>query len=393
MLIIPTNRGRLEGISTLAHHHISTLKMVKPIEIPTKTLSKRAFQQLFSVVFSVSGLAIVTLLVAIASLFWGAYELSPLEVLTYLVAWLGWSDVEIPASIHYMLFSLRLPRIILALLVGATLAISGAALQALFRNPLADPMMVGITFGAMLFAVAGLVLVNSMILVFQSFFGYVSVTILAFIGSLITTWLVYRLSTFGGRTYVATMLLAGVAIGSLASALTGLITYFSDESQLRDITFWTLGSLGGAQWQLVMVLLPATTILLVLLIRQARALNLLLLGEQEAAYAGVNIQKVKKIVIICTAMGVGACVAACGVIGFVGLVVPHLLRMMRGTDYPWLLPGSALLGGALLVFADTIARTAIAPAELPIGVLTSLIGSPFFLWLLLKNRGRTTINF
>ncbi|MDX1942531.1 MAG: iron ABC transporter permease [Saprospiraceae bacterium] len=368
--------------------------MVKPIEIkPSKSLIKRALQHSFSVVFSVAGLAVATIVVAIASLFWGAYDIAPSEILHYIISLLDWSDAAVPASIHYMLFNLRLPRIILALLVGATLAISGASLQALFRNPLADPMMVGITFGAMLFAVAGLVLVNSMLFLFHNFFGYISVTILAFIGSLITTGLVYKLSTFGGRTYVATMLLAGIAIGSLSSALTGLITYFSNESQLRDITFWTLGSLGGAQWQVIIILFPITFLITFLLIRQSRALNLLLLGEQEAAYAGVNVQKVKKTVILCTALGVGACVATCGVIGFVGLVVPHLLRMMRGTDYRWLLPGSALLGGALLIIADTIARTAIAPAELPIGVLTSLIGSPFFLWLLLKSRGRMSVNF
>ncbi|HMN90689.1 MAG TPA: iron ABC transporter permease [Saprospiraceae bacterium] len=369
--------------------------MVKPIEIASYRQVKKTIQQrLYTAVFSVKGLAVVTMLVAIASLFQGAYALSPKEIFDCIMAQFGWSEVTVPAGVSYMLFQLRLPRIILGLLVWATLASSGAALQALFRNPLADPGLVGVTSGAMLFAVFGIVFTTHIALIYNTLFlNYFTLTIFAFTGSLLTTWLVYRLSTFGNRTYVATMLLAGVAMSALAGAITGLFTYFSNESQLRDITFWTLGSLGSAQWIFVIVLLPICCVLFFLIIRQAPALNLLLLGEQEAAYAGVNIQRLKKTVIICTALGVGACVAACGVIGFVGLVVPHLLRLVRGTNYRWLLPASALLGGALLVVADTIARTAIAPAELPIGVLTALLGSPFFLWLLLKSRGRMAIHF
>lgn len=344
-------------------------------------------------VFSVFVLAIATIVVAIVSLFWGAYDLSPTEVLTYLAAWIGWSEAEIPDGISYLLFQLRLPRIVTALLVGATLAASGAGLQALFRNPLADPGLVGVTSGSMVFIVIGIVTLQPLMAVIGSYGGFFALTALGFLGGLLTTWIVYRLATVGNKTYVATMLLAGVAISALAGAVTGLFTYFSSEDQLRDITFWTLGSLGAARWEMVAVLFVVTAALLVFLFRQSRALNLLLLGEQEAAYAGVNVQRVKKTVVICTALGVGACVAACGIIGFVGLIVPHLLRLVQGTDYRWLLPSSALLGGVLLIGADTIARTIIAPAELPIGVLTSLCGSPFFLWLLLRNRDSNAINF
>lgn len=305
----------------------------------------------------------------------------------------GPTEADASSTAAYVLWHIRLPRVVLALAVGAMLAVSGAALQALFRNPLADPGLVGVTSGAMLFTVAGIVLSNQLTVAMSAYVNYFTLTILGFLGSLFTTWIVYRLATFGNKTYVTTMLLAGVAIGALAGAVTGLFTYFSNEEQLRDITFWTLGSLGSASWQAVSVLLPIAIGVLLVLFWQARALNLFLLGEQEAAFIGLPIERTKRIVVICTALGVGASVVFCGMIGFVGLVVPHLLRLTRGTDHHWLLPASALLGGTLLVIADSVARTAIAPAELPIGVLTALIGSPFFLWLLLRSRGRMAIHF
>lgn len=367
--------------------------MVKTTNILQKKIQQRNRFQIISAAFSITGLAIAAVIVAMASLFLGAYDLSIQEILQLLFAQVGLAEAEASPAVSYLLLQIRLPRILLAMVVGSTLAVSGAALQALFRNPLADPGLVGVTSGAMLFTVTGIVISNQLAVVLSGYFNYFTLTILGFAGSLLTTWLVYRLATFGNKTYVATMLLAGIAISALAGAATGLFTYFSNEEQLRDITFWTLGSLGNASWQAVAVLLPIALGVMIVLFRHTRAMNLLLLGEQEAVYAGVNIQKIKRIVIVFTALGVGACVAACGMIGFVGLVVPHLLRLFKGTDHCWLLPASALLGGSLLVIADSIARTAIAPAELPIGVLTALIGSPFFLWLLLKSRGRFALNF
>jgi len=367
--------------------------MVQSTKISPRKVQQRTRTRAIAAVFSITGLAIATVFVAVASLFWGAYELSVTDTLRLILSELGFVDAAAPPAVSYLLWHIRLPRILLALAVGGTLAVSGASLQALFRNPLADPGLVGVTSGAMMFTVAGIVLSSQLTLAMSAYVNYFTLTILGFLGSLLTTWIVYRLATFGNKTYVATMLLAGVAIGALAAAVTGLFTYFSNEEQLRDITFWTLGSLASANWNSLSVVLPIAIIVMLILMRQTRAMNLFLLGEQEAAFAGVNVQRTKHIIVVCTALGVGACVVLCGMIGFVGLVVPHLLRLTRGTDHRWLLPASALLGGALLVLADSVARTAIAPAELPIGVLTALIGSPFFLWLLLRSRGRMAIQF
>lgn len=366
--------------------------MVKSTEILPEEVPTQESKPLFTALFSIAGLSFFLLTVGLGSLFWGAYELEAAEIGRLLVAQVGLGEKEMTPAVHYLLFHIRLPRVILAILVGAILSVSGASLQALFRNPLADPGLVGVTSGAMLFTVAGIVSSHHFFGALSGCFNYFTLTLLGFAGSVLTTWLVYRLSTYGGTTYVATMLLAGVAIGALSGAVTGLFTYFSSEEQLRDITFWTLGSLGSANWRAVAVLAPLAGIILWFLFRLAPSMNLLLLGEQEAAYAGVDTEKTKRLIIICTALGVGASVAVCGMIGFVGLVVPHLLRLLRGADHRWLLPASALLGGALLTLADSVARTAIAPAELPIGVLTALIGAPFFLGLLLKARGRLAVH-
>lgn len=341
---------------------------------------------------SLPGLAVLGLLVVSLSLFVGAYELRPAEVIRVIAASLGLADAESGPAVSYLLWNIRMPRIALAMLVGGMLAISGAALQALFRNPLADPALVGVTSGAMLFTVAGLVLGNPLSAWLGAGFNYLTLAFLGFLGGALSTWLVYRLATFGRTTYVATMLLAGVAVSAIAAAVTGLFTYFSDEAQLRDITFWTLGSLSGANWSMVGLLFAVSLIVVFGLMRHAGALNLFLLGEQEAAFTGVNTERTKRVVILCTALGVGACVSASGMIGFVGLVVPHLLRLARGAELKWLLPASAISGGILLTVADTVARSAIAPAELPIGVLTALIGGPFFLWLLIKGRGRFSVH-
>jgi iron complex transport system permease protein len=238
----------------------------------------------------------------------------------------------------------------------------------------------------MVFAVAGILFSASVLGVLGSWLGYATVTVMAFTGSLLTTFLVYWLASSKGYTSVVTMLLAGVAITALGGALTGLMTYFSDEDELRDITFWTLGSLGGANWQMLALLVPLVLLPAFILWRQSSQLDLLLLGEREAAYTGVNTQRTKWIVISCAALIVGACVAVSGVIAFVALVVPHLVRLIQGPRHRSLLLGSALLGGLLMVWADTAARTLIAPAELPIGILTALLGAPFFIWLLLKTK-------
>lgn len=331
---------------------------------------------------------LLVLLVAIA-LFQGAYALTIRETLMTLLSAIGWADGEVAPSVQYLLVHIRLPRILLGVVVGAGLSVSGAAIQGLFRNPLADPTLIGITSGGMLFAIMGIVLANTLLAGVGVIFGYATVSVLAIMGSLLTTLLVYRLATYQGRTQITTMLLAGIAITALCGAITGLFTYFSSEAQLRDITFWTLGSLAGANWSLLAIIFLPIVVAIVLLLRHSRSLDLFLLGEQEAAYLGVPVQRVKGMIIILTALTVGVCVSVTGIISFVALIVPHWVRLLIGPTHKALLINSALLGASLLVLADMIARTVIAPAELPIGILTALLGAPFFIWMLLKDRMRT----
>jgi iron complex transport system permease protein len=272
----------------------------------------------------------------------------------------------------------------LAGLVGGGLAVAGAAIQGLFRNPLAEPSLIGITSGAMLFAVSSIVLMGSFLATFSAIFQQATVSIFAFIGGLLTTYLVYFLSSKHGRTNVMTMLLAGIAITAFAAAITGIFIFLSDDQQLRDITFWSLGSVSSASWIQLGITAPIVLIGTFLLNTHAKSLNAILLGEKEATYLGIKVERVKSQIILITALIVGVSIAMTGIIGFVGLIIPHFLRLIFGTDYRFLLKGSALLGAIFLIIADTLARTIIAPAELPIGILTALVGAPFFLWLLLQ---------
>ncbi len=221
---------------------------------------------------------------------------------------------------------------------------------------------------------------------FQNLFGIYTLPIAAFFGSLFTTLIVYRLSNNEGKTDVSTLLLAGIAINALAGALTGLLTYMADDTQLRTLTFWSMGSLGNANWDQVIAAAPFILLAVIVIPWQARALNAILLGEAEAGHLGFDLEKIKLLLILLVALAVGAAVALSGIIGFIGLVVPHLLRLSIGPDHRLLLPASALLGASLLLLADLIARTVVAPAELPIGIITATLGGPFFLWLLLRFR-------
>lgn len=339
-------------------------------------------RSLWAWLFSVPALTGLLILVIVLSVSVGAYSIGFEDWLSLFAAHTG-TDTE---NLRYLLLHIRLPRVVLGVTAGAGLALAGAAMQGLFRNPLADPGLVGVSGGAMLFAVAGLALVHPLMAAITQTLGYATITILAFAGSLSATWLVYRIATTGRSTQVASILLAGIAISAMAGALTGLLTYFSSEQSLRDITFWTLGSLSGANWQIVSITALSVGLSAIIIFSHTQGLNLFLLGEGEAALAGVAVQKLKKQIIIAIALAVGACVAVCGMIGFIGLVMPHLARMLAGADHRKLLIRSALLGSILLPLADTVARTIVAPAELPIGVLTALLGAPFFLWLLVQKR-------
>lgn len=285
-----------------------------------------------------------------------------------------------------ILFDIRLPRLVLGILVGAALAVSGAVMQGLFRNPLADPGLVGIGAGAGLGAITAIVLGGFLPVALQTALSYYIVPLAAFFGGWITTLLLYRIATSRGRTSVAVMLLGGIAIGSLAGAVSGVLIYMADDSQLRDLTFWGLGSLAGATWDKVVIAGPLIILALASTPFLARSLNALALGEAPAAHMGIPVQRMKNISILAVAAAVGAAVAVSGGIGFVGIVVPHLLRILIGPDHRYLLPNSALLGATLLIAADMISRTVIAPAELPIGIVTATLGGPFFLWILLRNR-------
>lgn len=284
-----------------------------------------------------------------------------------------------------ILGQIRLPRTLLGLAVGAVLALSGVAMQGLFRNPLADPGLVGVAAGAAMGAAVAIVGGAWFGGMPEAFAPYL-LSFCAFVGGLGVTALVYRLGRRDGQTNVATMLLAGVAMTALGGAAVGLFSYLADDATLRTLTFWNLGSLNGASYERLWPLLLVAAGVAVWLPRRAKALNALLLGESEARHLGVDVERLKRELVFCTALGVGAAVAAAGLIGFIGLVVPHLMRLLVGPDHRLLLPASALAGASLLLLADLVARLALAPAELPIGIVTALIGAPFFLYLLVRGR-------
>ena len=277
-----------------------------------------------------------------------------------------------------VLLYVRFPRVVLAALVGAMLAISGTTLQGIFRNPLADPGLIGITAGAGLGASLWIVLVGGGVL------GMWGLPIAAFACGMFVTIGVWKISETRGKVHTVTLLLAGIALNSLAGACIGLMTFLADDEQLRSLTFWLLGGFGGATWSVVLVTFPIAIVGLFVLLQQASALNALSLGESEAYHLGVPTESLKRISVFGVALTVGAAVSAAGGIGFIGLVVPHLLRLMGGADHRYVLPGSALGGAILLILADLFSQTVVIPAELPVGIVTALIGGPFFLWLLIK---------
>lgn len=331
-------------------------------------------------VFAVLGLGLAG--AVLASLGLGAVAIPPGRVVAVLLQGGGDPDLAREALV---ILNIRLPRTLLGLLVGAGLAVSGALMQGLFRNPLADPALVGVSAGAGLAAAAVIVLGDRLraTLGLSGPLPYATLPVAAFLGGLAATLGLYAVASRGGRTAVATLLLAGIALAALTGALTGLLVYASDDRQLRDLTFWSLGSLGGATWTKVAASAPAILPVLVLVPFLGRGLNALVLGEAEAFHLGIAVERLKRCVILLVAVAVGAGVAAAGVIGFVGLVVPHALRLVIGPEHRRLLPACALLGGTLLVLADVAARLVVAPAELPIGIVTALVGAPVFLWLLL----------
>ena len=289
--------------------------------------------------------------------------------------------ISVPVSEQQeaIFWTIRLPRVALGVLAGAALAVSGALLQGVFRNPLADPGLIGVSSGAALGAVAVIVLGISSL-------GLMTLPLAAFFTGTATTFFVYRLAQRHGRTDVATLLLVGLALNAMAGAATGLLTYLADDAQLRSIVFWTMGGLGGALWETVIVAAPWIAVSLALAPRLGRALNLFALGETEARHLGIEVEQVKRAAILLSALATGTAVALVGPIGFIGLIVPHIVRLIAGPDHRLLLPACALGGASLLVLADLVARTMAAPAEVPVGLITACAGGPFFLALILRAR-------
>jgi iron complex transport system permease protein len=281
--------------------------------------------------------------------------------------------------LRHIWLTIRLPRVLLALLVGAALALSGCVMQGLFRNPLADPGLLGISSGAALAVACWLVLPLSVPALLALYMPMLA----AFIGSQAVMAMIFILSRAGDGS-LSRLLLVGIAINALCGALVGVLAWLSNDAQLRQLSLWGMGSLGQAEWPTLLVaaslIIPAS----IAVWRMATRLNLLQLGDEEAHYLGVNVRAIQRLLLLCSAVLVAAAVAISGVIGFIGLVVPHLMRMWLGADHRGLIPGSLLAGAILLLIADTLARTVAAPAEMPVGLLTSLLGAPWFLWLIFR---------
>nr|WP_183260681.1 iron ABC transporter permease [Aminobacter niigataensis] len=337
--------------------------------------------------FVIGALTVALVVTALVSLTWGASDASALGLVGNWLFGAVPGQEALSARDSIIVYDIRLPRVILGMLVGAALAVSGAVMQGLFRNPLADPGLVGVSAGAGLGAVSVIVLGGTFLAPFTALLGSYALPLAAFAGGLVTTIILYNVATRQGRTSIATMLLAGIALGAMAIALTGILVYMADDRQLRDLTFWQLGSLAGATWLKIAAAGPIIALALAATPFMAKGLNALALGEATASHLGVPVQRLKYVAIVAVSAAIGASVAVSGGIGFIGIVVPHLLRLAIGPDNRYLLPASALLGACLLLLADAVSRTIVAPAELPIGIVTAAVGGPFFLWILLRKRG------
>jgi iron complex transport system permease protein len=329
--------------------------------------------------------AVILVVVAAAiSLGLGPVRIAPGTVLDILLKAIGGATQTAREAV--VVLDVRLPRTVLGMLVGAATASAGAVMQGLFRNPLADPSVVGVSGGAAVAAAAWIVLGAGFAAAIPFGLGAYGLPFAAFLGGLLVTVILHLIATRDGRTSIFTMLLAGIALSGLTGSLTGFIIFLSSEQQLREFTFWTLGSIGSATWAKIVMVLPFAVLLAIIAPFLARALDALSLGESEAFHLGVSVERVKRLAILAVAGAIGASVAVSGIIGFFGLTVPHLVRPTLGPGHRLLLPVSALLGAALLVLADVIARTVASPAELPLGVITAGVGAPVMLWLLMNRR-------
>ena len=314
----------------------------------------------------------------------GQLPITPTEVAGSLLRAIGIDTAWAPTDpiVESTLWVVRFPRIVMGLAVGAALAVAGAVMQAVFGNPLAEPGVVGVSSGAALGASAAIALGASVL-------GGPGVALFAFLGGLLATLLVYAVARAGGRTEVVTLLLTGIAVNAIAQAGIAFVLFIADTASREQIVFWQLGSLGGSLWDQVALVAAVAAVGIALALVLARRYDLLALGERNARHLGVDVERLRLVSIVLVALLTGAAVAFTGIIAFVGLVVPHLIRMIIGPAHRGLVLASAVGGGALLVIADLLTRTLVAGAELPIGMLTSLVGGPFFFWLLYRQRRRS----
>ena len=329
------------------------------------------------------GLGAALLLAAVVAAGVGQVHVPPAEVLGSVLRRLGMDVLTMPSHPQgdAALWQVRFPRVVLAVVVGAALGCAGAVMQGVFGNPLAEPAVVGVSSGAAVgaFTVIALGLAS---------FGSWTTAAAAFAGGLVTTVLVYALSRSGGRTEVVTLILTGIAVNAVAGAVIGLLTYVADDDARTAMAFWNLGSLNRADWSAVAAAVPCVLVGLAVAVRYAKTLDLLSLGEPSARHLGVDVERTRRVLVVAAALLTAAGVAFAGIIAFVGLVVPHLIRLAVGPAHRLLLAASALAGGLVLVLADLLARTAVRYQELPLGVLTAAVGGPFFFWLLRRTRAR-----
>jgi len=337
----------------------------------------------FSVIYG--GLVILLLITLIAAVRIGAVDLTYSEIFQYLLNSVGYTTDAISDPIEEGLFvHIRLPRVLLCVVVGAALSVSGTLMQALFRNPIVEPGLIGTSSGAALGASTIFVLGKHFTSLSHTYVASVILPGAAFVGGLIATLAVYFVASSRNRLNVATMILAGIAVNAIAASGTGYLSYIARDPQARSITFWNLGTLSGANWNSFFLVSIITVLAVLIALRFSKSLNAIMLGESEALYLGVNPERLKMGVILLNTLMVAVATSMVGVIGFIGLVVPHLLRMLKTSDNRFLIIGSSILGASLLTIADMVARIIIAPAELPIGIITALIGAPVFIWMLLR---------
>lgn len=333
-------------------------------------------------------------LACIASAGIGAFTFTPAEMARYAAESAGWLPATTADTLARKVFvELRLPRVLLAALTGAVLGISGALMQGLFRNPIVEPGLAGTSAGAALGAALVFVLGGTGIAGLTTLLGAFALPMAASVGAFVATLIVYRVSASFGKVNVFTLLLAGVAVNAVCSAGTGFLSYVARDPQARNITFWSLGTFTTASWRGVGIVAAVTLACIAIALRYAKALNALMLGGEEAALLGSDPRRVIGRLLAVNTVMVAVVTSMVGVIAFVGLVVPHVLRLLRTSDHGFLLPASALLGGALMVLMDLVARIVIPPAELPIAIITAVIGAPVFLIILLRQQRRGSAGF